>query len=69
MDLSFFDRSEAIRLLSYGIRFQVPNLANAFQGQAGRFVVGWILGLRPLALFYDLAARLAQPLAMFPALP
>lgn len=63
----FFDRSEAISLLSFGARIQVSNLVNTFQGQAGRFVAGWVLGLRSL-VFYDLAAKLAAPLGMFPAL-
>lgn len=63
----FFDRSEAMRLLSFGTRIQVSNLVNTFQGQAGRFVAGWVLGLRSLA-FYDLAARLAAPLDVLPAL-
>jgi O-antigen/teichoic acid export membrane protein len=62
-----FDRSEAISLLSYGTRIQASNLVNTFQGQAGRFVAGWVLGLRSLA-FYDLAARLAAPLDVFPTL-
>jgi O-antigen/teichoic acid export membrane protein len=62
----FFDRSEAISLLSFGTRIQVSNLINTFHGQVGSFVAGRVLGLRPLA-FYDLAARLAAPLGMFPA--
>jgi len=63
----FFHRGEARSLLSFGTRIQVSNVINTFQGQAGRLVAGWALGLRPLA-FYDLAARLTQPLGMLPAL-
>lgn len=63
----FFDGSEAISLLSFGTRIQVSNLISTFQGQMGRFVAGWVLGLGSLA-FYDLAAKLAAPLGVFPTL-
>lgn len=62
-----FNRVEALRLLKYGARIQTSILVGAFYDQAGRFVAGSVLGLRALT-FYDLAARLAQPISAFPTL-
>lgn len=64
---SLFDWTETLRLLKYGVRIQISNLATSLYAQAGRFVTGLVLGLEVLT-FYELAARLALPFGMFPAL-
>jgi O-antigen/teichoic acid export membrane protein len=63
----YFSVREASALLHYGARIQMSTLVNVLWAQAGRFLGGALLDLRALT-FFDLAAKLAQPVTMLPTL-